>query len=368
MNAQTVLIHAVRGDLHALVVEAALRDRGCLVHRLLGDDFPQHAEVEWHYSTAAADRRVHAGASSWSLDDIDTVWIRRTGASRLPDTLANGDRAFAASECAQMQSALRLLCDDAFCLNPWYAARRADHKPLQLQRARALGLQIPPTLISNRPEAIRQFIERHDEVIYKPLRGAIWQEAGTRYGTYTTRVRIEDLPSDALLRCTPGIFQQRVAKKFEVRAQFFGASVFAIALESGLAASPYDWRVEQGGHLAAGAVELPPLVQARCRALMRELGLVSGAFDFIVTPDDDWVFLEVNEGGQFLFVELWCPQLPLIDALCDFLQSRDPDFIYRPTGPIQTLAALQRDHALNRISEQELAAAAAAPRVPEPAA
>lgn len=46
-------------------------------------------------------------------------------------------------------------------------------------------------MISNRPKAIRQFIERHDEVIYKPLRGDLRQKR-TRYSTYTTRVRIED--------------------------------------------------------------------------------------------------------------------------------------------------------------------------------
>ena len=28
-----------------------------------------------------------------------------------------------------------------------------------------------------------------------------------------------------------------------------------------------------------------------------------GAFDFIVTPEDKWVFLEVNPNGQWLWLE-----------------------------------------------------------------
>ena len=69
--------------------------------------------------------------------------------------------------------------------------------------------------------------------------------------------------------------------------------------------------------------------------------LVAGAFDFIVTPDDEWVYLEVNEAGQFIFVEQWCPELTLFDAFCAFVESGDPDFVYkRPASP-QTLEALQ---------------------------
>lgn len=32
---------------------------------------------------------------------------------------------------------------------------------------------------------------------------------------------------------------------------------------------------------------------------MAELGLVYGAFDFVITPQGEWVFLEVNPGGQY---------------------------------------------------------------------
>ena len=36
---------------------------------------------------------------------------------------------------------------------------------------------------------------------------------------------------------------------------------------------------------------------------MRKMGLVFCALDFIVTQDDEYVFLEVNEQGQFLWIE-----------------------------------------------------------------
>ena len=36
---------------------------------------------------------------------------------------------------------------------------------------------------------------------------------------------------------------------------------------------------------------------------MAELGLVYGALDFVVGPDETFTFLEANPGGQFGFLE-----------------------------------------------------------------
>lgn len=62
---------------------------------------------------------------------------------------------------------------------------------------------------------------------------------------------------------------------------------------------------------------------------MEELGIVFGCFDFIVTPQGDYVFLEVNEMGQFLFVEEWTG-MPLLDAFCSFLTAGNVDYPWDP--------------------------------------
>jgi hypothetical protein len=78
--------------------------------------------------------------------------------------------------------------------------------------------------------------------------------------------------------------------------------------------------------LSMTALELPEEVAARCREMMRRLGLVFGCFDFIVTPAGDYVFLEVNEMGQFLWLEESLPATPLLQTFCEFLVSQDPNF------------------------------------------
>lgn len=56
---------------------------------------------------------------------------------------------------------------------------------------------------------------------------------------------------------------------------------------------------------------------------MRELGLVYGAFDFVITPDVEWIFLEVNPGGQFGFLEDRTGA-PLTAILADLLAQQAP--------------------------------------------
>jgi hypothetical protein len=70
---------------------------------------------------------------------------------------------------------------------------------------------------------------------------------------------------------------------------------------------------------------VPAAIEAQCAALLDELGLVFGCFDFIVNPEGDYIFLEVNEMGQFLFVERSCG-IPLVDAFASFLLQGRVDF------------------------------------------
>ena len=50
-------------------------------------------------------------------------------------------------------------------------------------------------------------------------------------------------------------------------------------------------------------IEAPEIIQSQVNALLQSLGLMYGALDFIVTPDNKWYFLEINPMGQFLWIE-----------------------------------------------------------------
>ena len=53
------------------------------------------------------------------------------------------------------------------------------------------------------------------------------------------------------------------------------------------------------------------------------MGLNYGAFDFVITPDGDWVMLECNPAGQWLWLEHETGA-PIAAALADLL-TEGPD-------------------------------------------
>jgi hypothetical protein len=232
-----------------------------------------------------------------------------------------------------MASALLLEMEaDAFWCNPADKAARANNKPLQLAQARAVGLAIPQTLFSNDPDAIRAFHARYaGNVIFKPFLQPQWLNASTTYSYFTSVLPASALDQRNSLRHCPGIYQPRIDKRHELRVTMVGRHVFATRIDSQASrTSALDWRQDLLQQCPLSDITLPPALVERCHALMARLGLVFGCIDFIVTPQGDYVFLEVNEMGQFLWIEERCPSTRLLDAFTQMLIQGRPDFDWQP--------------------------------------
>jgi len=135
---------------------------------------------------------------------------------------------------------------------------------------------------------------------------------------FTGLLTDETLAKLDLIRITPGIFQERIDKAYELRITVIGASIFAVKIDSqALAEAQLDWRHAQHD-VAYEAVSLPSEVAMKIKAFMEFLGLTYGAFDFIVTPEGRYVFLEVNPGGAYMWIEA-ATGLPITSAIADAL-------------------------------------------------
>lgn len=325
-----VLILSEPTDLHAHAVAIALRQRRAKPVLWYTSDFPSRACESVLYARGEERFRVDGiDPALLTTRQFSSIWRRRP-AHVLDDTqLHHADRPFAESECAAFrQSMLSILLPDRFWVNPQDAALRAGRKLVQHRCAIAAGLAIPDTLFSNDPHEIRNFIQHHPEgVVYKPLRPFSWRREETRWTPYTALVNEESLVDPHLLRATPGIFQALVPKAYELRATVMGNRLFGAKLHSqDTAGGKLDWRMAYD-ELRMEPEDLPPDVAQGCLRLMRDLGIVFGCFDLIVTPKGDHVFLEVNEMGQFLFIEQ-LTGLPLLDAFSEFLIQGRTDFAW----------------------------------------
>jgi glutathione synthase/RimK-type ligase-like ATP-grasp enzyme len=67
---------------------------------------------------------------------------------------------------------------------------------------------------------------------------------------------------------------------------------------------------------------LPPKIEQMCLEIVRRLGLRMGNIDMIVTPDEKFIFLEINPNGQWVWIERMVG-FPLCQALVDELLGVD---------------------------------------------
>jgi len=322
-----ILIITQADDFHAIAVAEALERKRANVTLWATSDFPARADESAHFSTDGKKSIRIRGTTLDLLDPVfDVVWRRRPTYVIDRKALHPADRVFADTECSLFRNSLyRLLAPDAFWVNPVEEAARAGSKLLQQEAAGKVGLTMPETLFTNSPGEIREFLAHHDKVIYKPLSAAGWKDQDSNFLPYTALVTEKDLVADEVLRQTPGIFQELIPKAYELRVTVIGRQVLAAkVLSQETEKGKIDWR-RSYDELRFEPIRLPPGVARECVSLLAELGLVFGCFDFIVTPTGEHVFLEVNEMGQFLFIERYCG-LPLLDAFSELLLQGRPDF------------------------------------------
>lgn len=322
-----ILILTEADDVHAIAAAEAITLKGAEATLWATSDFPTRTEETLRFDRGCL-RSLAIEGPQFSLRSptFDVVWRRRPSYVIDRDQLHPADRAFAEAECGMFQrSILQILAPQAFWVNPPSGAARASSKILQHQAAVAVGLQMPETLYTNSAREVRAFAaSKAGRVIYKPFSPTGWSDGDHRYMPYTAILEDNTVPDEAL-RQTPGIFQELVPKAYEIRLTMLGNRAFAAKVNSQeTETGKLDWR-QAPKELRLEPMQVPVELEERCAALLRELGLVFGCFDFIVTPAGETFFLEVNEMGQFLFVERYCG-IPLLDAFASFLVQGTVDF------------------------------------------
>jgi hypothetical protein len=331
-----VLIHSHGDDVHADAVCWGLEQAGHPFIFWPADRFPLEQALSARLDAQGEAFSLGLAGETVDLAGVATVWNRRRGRPAMSPKLDARDLGFATEQSRQhLDAFLSTACPAALWVNDIEAARAEVNKLLQLRLARQAGFAVPATLCSNAPDEIRAFFRAQGgDVVYKTYKLGVWAEkagGGKLSVNYTSAVTAEGLTDSAALAIAPGIFQKRMAKAYEVRTTIMGAAAFSVRIEpSGDPGGAIDWRALPRDRLQLRPIAIPGHVREKCLGYMQAANLRFASFDFIVTPDDEFCFLEVNQMGQFLWKEEKVPELPLLDAICAFLAAGDPAFDYRP--------------------------------------
>lgn len=253
------------------------------------------------------------------MSQFDGVWLRRL---KLPVFNAEWSVAdYLATEYDFLFSNMVRTIDARNWMSLPDPLYRAENKLVQLSAARALGFMIPKTLLSNSKAKIREFVESNklSGTIIKPLfSGKIESEKDVQI-VYTNEVDLEHLNQLEHFDTTPCIFQERLAKAYEIRVTVVGRKVFAARVNSQEnEKTRVDWRKERLPFLS---YELPADVSHQCIDLVESLNLSFGAIDLIKSTDGSYYFLEINPNGQWVWIEIDAG-LPISQAIIDYLYDK----------------------------------------------
>ncbi len=232
-----------------------------------------------------------------------SVWYRRIRTSSKPEGMDDDIYNY----CLQENRAALLggiMSIPGRWMNHPEAVWQAEFKPYQLSVAHKTGLSIPSTIVTNDPATIRKAFADFQGMIVKPTRTGHVRYAGKEFSIFTSQVLEEHLEELDCARLSPAIYQTLIPKKYDLRVTIVGHRVFTAAIDSQSdPAAAIDWRSTKNPQLPHIPVSLPNHVEEKLLLMMDSMGLKFGAIDMIQTPGDEYIFLEVNPGGQWLWLD-----------------------------------------------------------------
>ncbi len=309
--ARRLLVVTGPDDVHAVAVAVAAAERGLEPVRVDLADLPGLGLALGQGGGRGA--RVRLGSGSGPVDPAGcaAAWWRRPAEPAVPEGADQDARRLWEGE---WRCALRGLAHVVG--GRWVNAPARDEtarlKVVQLEAARALGLDVPRTLVTNDLSEARRFLAGcRGGAVLKSL-------ASLRQGGKTRAVAADDAWLPGRLSAGPAILQERIPG-LDLRVTVVGRRLFTAAADAEAAGCPDDVRIDWWRAAAAARpVTLSEPLSRRLLALVRRLGLAYGAIDLRRRRDGRWAFLEVNPSGQWLHAEVATGQ-PITAAVVDLL-------------------------------------------------
>ncbi|WP_189719340.1 ATP-grasp ribosomal peptide maturase, partial [Streptomyces spectabilis] len=295
MDGRPVLVSTRAEDATADVVIAELNRRRVPVLRFdPGRDFPARAVIAARTSADGWAGHLAVGDRTVDLSGVRALYHRRPSAY----VTDSGEQAarFAAQENRRGLGGVLGALPGCLYLSHPQAIARAEYKPAQLAAAARVGLKVPASLITNDPMEAKEFCAAQP-TIYKPLYAGTYDVGGEPAGIWAAPVAAGEV--DGAVSHSAHLFQAQVPKVADVRVVVVGDQVFTARITA--PPGVVDWRAEYQS-LTYEPVACPEEMRGALVRFLSAFGLSFGAFDFAVTGDDGWWFLECNPNGQWAWL------------------------------------------------------------------
>lgn len=267
-------------------------------------------------------------------NDISAVWERRPmpPICAMDDDLNEQVLEMVLKEGEDFLKFFRYSLTDVFWFGDPIKERRGSSKILQMQLAREVGFSIPTTVYSNNLSKTLEKFESED-VALKPVTadGVLGKDREIVF--YTKKIPYEEFKetNEIGFRNNINHIEAYVDKKYELRVTYVHDEAFSCKIDSQEKEEDkgkIDWREGYDHEIGFVAHKLPEEVEEKCRAFLERVECNFGCFDLIVTENDEYVFLECNLNGQWLWIEE-AADLPISNKIAkvfeqEFASKNDP--------------------------------------------
>lgn len=299
-----VLVLTYNEDLHADYVCDHLKDIGVDFFRVNTERIIEEYNIT--FDSLSGLYKISDKQDIIIIDSSWNIWNRRVMDPKIPEDFPKELENMVFTETKRTWEGL-LFSYKGRVVNRPQNNFSANNKIDQLVFAREYNnnIEIPQTIITNNPEDLRKFYKLHKKISHKLLKAPLVQKGEEYLTLYNTLVSEENLKHAYLIERNPSLFQKYIDKEYELRITALENKVIAIAIHSqDSEQSRIDFRRYDFDNVKYEKIDIPTKVSSFCIDMIKHYGLYFGEFDFILTKDGKYVFLELNPNGQWLWLEL----------------------------------------------------------------
>ncbi len=306
-----IAIIGAENELHTLHMKGVLKKRGEEVLIIDTVAFPQDATL------SLIDNKVKYQGNF--IDDIKSFYARSVFYSHPPYDLEEvkegkpinldgwySDYAAETERQSLLSSWIRSLSlQGKQVVNPIESFDLHYIKAYQLSLLRNNGIPVPETLVTNNPQAVIEFQEKFDKIIYKPVAG----------GAECKELLVRDLNKERLnlLHNAPVMFQEYIEGE--------NIRVYIIDKEVVSAGIIYTKEIDYRGHEEGiEKIKLPDDIANMCIKAMHLCGMKFTGVDLKRKRDGEFVLLECNPSPMFIGFQMQIGD-HIDERLADYLTS-----------------------------------------------
>lgn len=248
----------------------------------------------------------HAGRR-YRPEDFTLLWYRRPQSLRLPFKVDLTEETQIVAEWSEALEGFLAHIPNKLWMNHPAANAMASHKIEQLARAKAGGISVPETLLTQELSELKAFWDKHNGcIITKPLAAGYLERDDSRHDTviFTQGVENRHLTEKPLCNC-PTLFQERIHKFVDVRISIIDDFITAVGLRALDAGEQrLDIRRNNMEDVEYSKLDLSQCLKDNLITLVRSYGLRFAAIDMAIDNQNNWIFFEINPNGQWAWLDL----------------------------------------------------------------